>query len=106
MDTLTGDTNTPINTLIEQETDVLYLKTGSLMSILKNEHINNIKYVIYLLSEESIKKAILHIFDIENTQPLIYYINTKYPNLYKSKTLTHKLKNIKNVYKRKRKKIV
>lgn len=82
-----------VHTITERELDMIFLKLGSLLSILQNKKANQAKLLIALVKDKKIRKYFMKIADIDNFHYMVQCLMEKYPTLCESKVVSGALKH-------------
>lgn len=81
-----------VHTITDRELDMIFLKLGSLLSILQNKKTNQAKLLIALVKNKKIRDCFMKIADIDNFQYMVHCLMEKYPTICESKVVSSALK--------------
>jgi len=84
----------PLSQIKNAEFDVILLRFGSLISILKNKRINQTMFLVNLLDNEEYRECFKILSGIDETSELFYNMIIRFPILCKSKIVKSKIKEI------------
>ena len=90
----TINNNNPLYQIKEIEFDMVLLKFGSFVSMLKNKRINQTMFLVELLESETHRECFKFLSGIEETDVLFYNLIIRFPVLCKSKIIKNKIAEI------------
>lgn len=83
----------PIFQINEKEVDLILLQLGSFLSIINNKKVNQVKFLITIINNQTFRDCVFEITTYDNLQTLIETIIEKYPSICKSKIIYRSIKN-------------